>query len=335
MNLNTTYMGMPLKNPIVASASPLSENVDNVKRMQDAGAAAVVMFSLFEEQLTHEAEALEHFFEYGTESVSESLSYFPNPTQAFHVGPERYLDILHEASSQVDIPILGSLNGFTQEGWVDYAKQMEQAGAKGIELNVYYLPADMGLSGRAVEQRYLEVFQAVKAEVVVPVALKLSPFFSSIAHMAQQFDEAGADGLVLFNRFYQPDFDLDTLEVSPSLQLSTPAEICLPLRWIAILHGHTKASLAATTGVHSGAQVVKYLLAGADVVMTTSALLQHGIDHIGTLLDELSGWMASKEYESVEQLKGSMSQQNVPDPVAFERANYVKLLESYKNPFTA
>jgi dihydroorotate dehydrogenase (fumarate) len=332
MDLRTSYMGMELQHPIVVSASPLAESVDNIKRMEDAGAAAVVMFSLFEEQLRHESAALEHLMEAGTESFAESLSYFPE-IDDYHVGPDRYLDILRRASEAVDIPIIGSLNGVTSEGWIDCAKQMQQAGAKGIELNIYYIPADLNLSGREVEQRYLEVLKAVKSAVSIPVALKLSPFFSSIGQMAKQFDEAGADALVLFNRFYQPDFDLDKLEVVPNLNLSTPNEIRLPLLWIAILYGRVKASLAATRGVHSATEVVKYLMAGADVVMTTSALLKNGIGFLTTLLNDLKAWTEQKGYVSVKQMKGSMSQKNVADPTAFERANYIKILESYKNPY--
>jgi len=332
MDLHTTYMGLKLKHPIVASASPLSESVDNIKRMEDAGAAAVVMFSLFEEQLRHESAALEHLMESGTESFAESISYFPE-IDSYHVGPDRYLDILRRACEAVDIPVIGSLNGITSEGWVDCAKQMQQAGAKGIELNIYYIPAGLDVSGRNVEQRYVDVLKAVKAAVSIPVALKLSPFFSAIGEMAKQLDDAGADALVLFNRFYQPDFDLDKLEVAPTLHLSTPDEIRLPLLWIAILRGRIKASLGATRGVHSATEVVKYLMAGADAVMTTSALLKHGIGFLTTLVDELQAWMERKGYVSIEQMKGSMSQQNVADPSAFERANYIKILESYKNPY--
>lgn len=332
MDLHTTYMGLNLKHPIVASASPLSESVDNIKRMEDAGAAAVVMFSLFEEQLRHDSAALEHLMESGTESFAESISYFPE-IDSYHVGPDRYLDILRRASEAVDIPVIGSLNGITSEGWVDCAKQMQQAGAKGIELNIYYIPAGLDVAGRNVEQRYVDVLKAVKAAVSIPVALKLSPFFSAIGEMAKQLDDAGADALVLFNRFYQPDFDLDKLEVAPTLHLSTPDEIRLPLLWIAILRGRIKASLGATRGVHSATEVVKYLMAGADAVMTTSALLKHGIGFLTTLVDELQAWMERKGYVSIEQMKGSMSQQNVADPSAFERANYIKILESYKNPY--
>ncbi len=332
MDLRTTYMGMQLKHPIVVSASPLSTELDNIKRMEDAGAAAVVMFSLFEEQLKQESAAMEHLMESGTESFAESLSYFPN-VEDYTVGPESYLELLRRASEAVDIPIIGSLNGVTHEGWIDYAKKIQDAGAQGIELNVYYIPANLNTSGREVEQRYLEVIKAVKASVTVPVALKLSPFFSSIGDMARQFDEAGADALVLFNRFYQPDFDLDSLEVEPNLDLSTPSEIRLPLLWIAVLYGRINASLAATRGVNSATEVVKYLMAGADAVMTASAMLKNGIEFLTTLVDGLTTWMEQKDYVSVEQMKGSMSQQHVADPAAFERANYIKILESYKNEY--
>jgi dihydroorotate dehydrogenase (fumarate) len=332
MDLRTQYMGIDLKNPIVASASPLSEDVDNIRRMEDHGAAAVVMFSLFEEQLQHETEAIAHLMESGSESFAESLSYFPEMDD-YTVGPERYLDIIHRASEAVDIPIIGSLNGVTNEGWIKIARQMQDAGARAVELNIFYIPAGLGESGREVEQRYLDIIKAVKASVSVPVALKLSPFFSSMGNMAAQLDEAGADALVLFNRFYQPDFDLDKLEVKPNLQLSTTSEIRLPLLWIAILYGRIKASLAATTGVHSPSEIIKYLMAGADAVMTTSALLQHGTEFLSTLVDGLGAWMEYKGYESVQQMKGSMSQQHVADPSAFERSNYIKILESYKSPY--
>lgn len=332
MNLRTKYMGMDLKHPIVAAASPLSGSVAGIKRLEDAGAAAVVMFSLFEEQIRRENEAMDYLMESGTESFAESINYFPQ-VEDYHVGPDSYLDIIRRASEAVDIPIIGSLNGVTNEGWIDYAKQIQEAGAKGIELNIYYIPADLSLSGRDVEQRYLDIAKAVKSAVTVPVALKLSPFFSSISNMAKQFDELGIDGLVLFNRFYQPDFNLTELEVSSTLELSTAGEIRLPLLWIAVLYGHIKASLAATRGVHSANEVIKYLLAGADTVMVASALLRHGAGFIKTLVHELEGWMEPREYQSVEQMKGMMSRQNVADPSAFERANYIKILESYKSPY--
>ncbi|NJN45627.1 MAG: dihydroorotate dehydrogenase-like protein [Candidatus Competibacteraceae bacterium] len=332
MDLSTKYMGLELKHPLMASASPLSGNVDGIKRVEDAGASAVVMFSLFEEQIRHENAAFEHLIESGTESFAESLSYFPTADD-YHVGTENYLDIIRRASESVSIPIIASLNGVTDSGWVEYAKQMQEAGAKGIELNIYYIPADLTTSGRDVEQRYLDIVKTVKKAVSVPVALKLSPFFSAFGSMAKQFDDAGADALVLFNRFYQPDFDLEKLEVMTNLDLSSPGEIRLPLLWIAILHGRLNASLAATTGVHSATEIVKYLMAGADAVMTTSALLKNGVSFLSTLLGELKMWMERREYESVEQMKGSMSQKNVADPSAFERANYIKILESYKSPY--
>ena len=329
MDLRTTYMGMELQHPIVASASPLSGSVASIRRLEDAGAAAVVLFSLFEEQLKHESAALEYLMTAGTESFAESLSYFPE-VDDYTVGPDRYLELVRQASEAVDIPIIASLNGITNTGWIEYARLMQEAGARGIELNIYYIPADLTTSGREVEQRYIEIVKAVKAAVSIPVAVKLSPFFSAIGSMAKALDDAGADALVLFNRFYQPDFDLDKLEVAPNLQLSAPDEIRLPLLWIAVLHGKLRASLGATRGVHSPVEVVKYLMAGADAVMTTSALLKHGVDYLGTLREGLRTWMERRRYESVAQMKGSMSQRNVSDPTAFERANYIKTLESYK-----
>ncbi|MGF1615829.1 MAG: dihydroorotate dehydrogenase-like protein [Gammaproteobacteria bacterium] len=334
MDLRTTYLGMQLKHPIVASASPLSERPDNIKRMEDAGAAAVVMFSLFEEQIKQEAAALEHFMSVGTDSYAEALSYFP-ALEEFHAGPDRYLEILYRAAQSVDIPIIASLNGITNEGWIEYAQKMQEAGAKGIELNIYYIPADINVSGREVEQRYLDITRAVKASVSIPVSLKLSAYFSSLGYMAKQFDDAGADGLVLFNRFYQPDLDIESMEVEPSLNLSSRNQIRIRLLWIALLHGRIKASLAASTGVDTHVEVIKYLMAGADAVMTTSALLRHGIGHLRTLVDGVIEWMEQRGYESVAQMKGSMSQKNVADPTAFERANYIKILERYKTPYTA
>jgi len=333
MDLRTTYMGRELKNPIMASAGPLQGSLDNIKRMEDAGASAVVLFSLFEEQIRHEAQSLNHFMEFGTDSFAEALSYFPEVNQEYKMHSDRYLELLSRAVREVEIPIFGSLNGVTDEGWTAYAKLMEEAGAHGLELNVYYIAADPHFSGNRVEQQYLDVLTKVKAAVDMPVALKIGPFFSSMANMATRFDEAGADALVLFNRFYQPDFDLENLSVTPDLKLSTPFEIRLPLMWIAILYGRVRASLAATRGVHSAREVVKYLLAGADVVMTTSALLKHGIDYLGKLVRGLDDWMEEREYESVEQMKGAMSHRHVADPSAFERANYIRLLESFEHPY--
>jgi dihydroorotate dehydrogenase (fumarate) len=329
MDLRTNYMGLELKHPVVASASPLSEKLDNFRRMEDAGAAAVVMFSLFEEQIKHESAAIEHLITSGAESYAESLSFFP-AIEDYETGPDEYLNLLRRATETVDIPVIGSLNGVTSEGWVNTARLMQDAGASGIELNAYYIPAKLYTEGREVEQRYLGILKAVKAAVSVPVAMKLSPFFSATGNMARQFDEAGADALVLFNRFYQPDMDLDEMEVITDLKLSTPDEIRLPLLWLGVLHSRINASLAASTGVHSPVELIKYLLAGADVVMTTSGMLQHGIGFLTTLVDGLQDWMEARQYDSVEQLKGSMSQANSLNPGAFERANYIKILENYK-----
>lgn len=332
VDLRTTYMGLELAHPVIASASPLSKDVDGIKRLEDGGAAAIVMFSLFEEQIRHEREAVEHLTDLGAESFAESLSYFP-ALPDFSVGPDRYLALIRRAREAVRVPIIASLNGVTSEGWVDYAKQIHQAGASAIELNVYYIAADLHLSGRDVEERYLAILRAVKAAVPIPVAMKLSPFFSAFGNMAKQLDEAGADALVLFNRFYQPDFDLERLEVVPNLTLSEPGEIRLPLLWIAVLHGRVRASLAATTGVHTPAEVLKYLMAGADAVMTTSSLLRKGPQHLGALVAGAREWMERRGYASVAQMKGSMSQRKVADPAAFERANYLRILESFRNPY--
>jgi dihydroorotate dehydrogenase (fumarate) len=333
MDLKTSYLGLDLKHPIVASASPLSKTVDGIRRLEDSGASAVVLFSLFEEQIRFENESFDFLSEAGTESFAESLSYFP-PVQDYRVGPEGYLDLIRQASAACDIPIIASLNGVTPLGWIEYARLMADAGAKAIELNIYYIPANIRTSGRDVEQVYIDVVKSVRDMISVPIAVKLSPFFSSMGEMAVRLVDAGADGLVLFNRFYQPDFNLEELEVYPDLQLSNPNEIRLPLLWIAVLHGRIKASLASTTGVHTGIEVVKYLLAGADAVMTTSSLLRNGVGHLKTLLDVTTSWMDRHGYQSVSQMKGSMSQGKVADPAAFERANYIKVLQSYKSPFT-
>ncbi|HSS64481.1 MAG TPA: dihydroorotate dehydrogenase-like protein [Gammaproteobacteria bacterium] len=334
MDLRTNYMGMKLRNPLVASSSPLSEDIANIRRIEDAGASAVVLFSLFEEQIRHEEEAMTHLTSYGAESFAEALSYFPD-VEEFHVGAEQYLDLIRRARDAVDIPVIASLNGLTNEGWIDYARLMEQAGASAVELNVFYIPANLETTGREVEERYVEILRHVKSAVTVPVALKLSPFFSAFGNMARRLDEAGADALVLFNRFYQPDFDIEQLEVSLSLELSEPSEIRLPLAWIAMLYGRLHASLAATRGVHSAAEIIKYVMAGADVVMTTSALLRNGIGHAERLLRDVEEWMEAREYASIAQMKGSMSERNVADPTAFKRGNYVRMLEQYKSAYTA
>jgi dihydroorotate dehydrogenase (fumarate) len=328
-DLATSYLGLRLAHPVVASAGPLSRTLDGIRRLEDAGAAAVVLFSLFEEQIRVENAATEHLIGIGAESFPEALDYFP-AIGDYEVGPEPYLELIRRAREATGIPIIASLNGVTREGWLDYASRIEQAGATALELNVYHIPADLRASGRAVEELYRDVLRAVKAVVRIPVAMKLAPFFSAPGEMALSLVAEGADGLVLFNRFYQPDFDLETLEVAPTLQLSRPEEIRLPLLWIAILHGRTEASLAASTGVHSASEVVKYLLAGADAVMTTSALLQHGPQHLATLVSGLGQWLDERGYASVAQMKGSMSQRNVAHPAAFERANYIKALESFQ-----
>lgn len=332
MDLKTTYLGLELKHPIVASASPISRTLDGIRRMEDAGASAIVMFSLFEEQIRYENESLDYLTEAGTEAFAESLTYFPS-VQDYRVGPDSYLELIRAASKACDIPIIASLNGVTNSGWTEYAREMIEAGAKAIELNIYYIPADLTVTGREVEQRYIDVVKAVRSSIKAPISVKLSPFFSSMGEMATRLVAAGADGLVLFNRFYQPDFDLDELEVIPDMELSTASEIRLPLLWIAVLHGRLKASLAATRGVQSGIEVIKYLMAGADAVMTTSALLRNGVGHLATLLDGTRIWMEKHGYDSVSQLKGSMSQQKVADPSAFERGNYIKILQSYKSPY--
>jgi dihydroorotate dehydrogenase (fumarate) len=325
-NLSTTYLGLQLEHPIVASASPLSYTLDGIRRLEDSGAAAIVMFSLFEEQIRRENESLDYFTRVGPESGPEAAGYFTAVGRT-EIGSEQYLELIRRAKQAVRVPIIASLNGITDVGWTSYARSMQEAGADALELNIFYIPADIALDGRAVEQRCVDVVHAVRQTVSIPLAVKLSPFFSSIGHMAGRFVVAGADGLVLFNRFYQPDFDLDKLEVVPTLQLSVRQEIRLPLLWISILHGRLPASLAATTGVETREEVVKYLLAGADVVMTTSALLRHGPAHLRTLVAGLNDWLQRREYLGVAQMRGSLSQQNVAQPEAFERANYVRMMQ--------
>ncbi len=315
MDLKTTYMGLALKNPLVVASSPLSMSGEDIQKATDAGAAAVVFFSLFEEQVLKDGAA---------------HPYFPGADD-YAVNPEAYFDKLHQTVEKADVPIIGSLNGVTTHGWEEYAQKIEATGAEGLELNIYHIAANPDISGQEVEQQHLKILTAVKSAVNIPIALKLSPFFSSLGHMAQEFDEAGADALVLFNRFYQPDFDLDAMEVEASLLLSTAPEIRLPLRWTAMLHGKLRASLAASTGVQTGKEVIKYLLAGADVVTTASALLQHGPEYVGTLLQELERWMEINEYSSVDQFRGAMSQKAIANSDEFERANYIKVLETARH----
>ncbi|HEY5057962.1 MAG TPA: dihydroorotate dehydrogenase-like protein [Gaiellaceae bacterium] len=325
MNLSTNYMGLTLRNPLVASASPLSKTLDDVRRLADAGVGAVVLYSLFEEQLRREAAENARLVDAGTESFAESLSYFP-ATAEDETGPRRYLSLLERAAAAVTVPVIGSLNGVTPSGWTDYARAMQEAGAAAIELNVYYLPGDPRISGRDVEQRHLDVLARVKDAVSVPVAVKLSPYFSSTGEMALRLDQAGADALVLFNRFLQPDIDSNTLAVVPHVGLSNAAEARLPRTWIALLHGRVHASLAATTGVETSDDVAKYLLAGADVVMTASALLRHGPEHATVLLDGLSGWMAAKGFAAVDELRGILAVAAGTDEAVYERAGYVGAL---------
>ena len=323
MDLSTRYLGLTLRNPLLAAASPLSRTVDGVRRLADAGVGAVVLHSLFEEQIRREAEQNARLTAQGSETYAESLTYFPATADRDH-GANRYLRLLESSASMVDVPVIGSLNGITPGGWVRYARSMQDAGAAAIEVNIYYLPGDLQIDGREVEQRHLDVVDGVKSAVKVPVAVKLSPFFSSTAEMALRLDEAGADGLVLFNRFLQPDIDCETVATAPGVPLSTAAEIRLPLTWIALLHGRLRASLAATTGVESAAEVIKYLLAGADVVQSASALLRHGPEHAAVLLDGLRGWMRRKGYTNLDDFRGMLAVRD--DWAARERGDYVSAL---------
>jgi dihydroorotate dehydrogenase (fumarate) len=327
IDLSTTYLGMQLKSPLVVSATPMQEDLNNIKAMAEAGAAAVVLHSLFEEQLVTEQHELFFHLTHGTESFAEALSYFPEPDD-LEAGPERYLNHVHAAKEAVDIPIIASLNGNSMGGWTSFAKQIEEAGADALELNIYDIPTDIDKSGAKVEASYIEIASAVREAVDIPVAVKLSPFFSSMANMAKQFDAAGVNGLVLFNRFYQPDLDIEELEVNRKVLLSTPPEMRLPLTWIGILYGRTGLDLAATTGIHSGEDAIKMLMAGANVTMMASALFRHGIDYLHHVETEMRQWMIDHEYHSVAQMRGSMSQLNISDPSAFERAQYVRTVST-------
>jgi dihydroorotate dehydrogenase (fumarate) len=332
IDLTTNYLGLRLAHPVVASASPLSKSLDGIRRLEDGGASAIVLFSLFEEQIRRENEAFDHLIAAGSESFGESLSYFPDLDYGV-AGADGYLELVSAARHALGVPVIASLNGSTPAGWTGTARALEQAGAHAIELNIFHIATDPATTGAEVEQRYLDVVRAVRQAVRIPLAVKLGPFFSAFGEMAGRIVQAGADGLVLFNRFYQPDFDLERMDVVPDLALSTPLEIRLPLLWIGVLRGHLTASLAATTGVWSEVEVVKYLLAGADAVMTTSSLLKRGPHHVQTLVDGLRTWMERRGYGSVTQLKGAMSQQKVGSPESFERANYISILQSWKNPF--
>ena len=328
MDLRTKYMGMTLKSPLVVAASPLSKTLDGIKKIEDAGASAFVMYSIFEEQIEFEQKELYYHTTAGTEAFAEATSYFPN-VEEYNLGPQEYLNHIRKAKETVDIPVIASLNGKTIGGWTNFAKQMQEAGADGIELNIYNIPTNMNMTGAEIENSYIEILKAVKSAVSIPVALKVSPFFSNFANMAKRFDDAGADALVLFNRFYQPDINLDELEVQPHIILSNPTDLRLPMRWIAILKGKILADFAATRGIHYGEDVIKMLLVGANVTMLCSTLLRYGIDHIKDIEEEVIEWMEEREYESVLQLQGSMSQMNVSDPSSFERAQYMRALNNY------
>ena len=332
MDLSTRYLGLALRSPVVASCGPLTGRLDTLAELDDAGVGAVVLPSLFEEQLTHEQLEIDAMLSQSAEGFGEAMSFFPDLSD-YNTGPDRYLDLVADAKERLSCPVIASLNGTTEGGWVRYAKLLEEAGADAIELNVYLVAADAEATTEEVEARYTDLVAAVRPEIAVPLAVKVGAQFTSIPASMQRIVAAGADGLVLFNRFYQPDIDLETLEVTPNLVLSTSEEMRLPMRWIAILYGRVQASLALTSGVHTSEDLAKALLAGADVAMTTSAVLKHGAAHVGVLLRELEHWMAEEEYESVTQLKGSVSQEATADPAAFERANYIETLSSYTTPF--
>jgi len=332
MNLSTRYLGLDLPNPLVASASPLSRDLASIRSLEDAGAAAVVMYSLFEEQIDWESGALDHFLSHGAESYSEALSYFPE-MQRYNVGPDQYLELIRRAKESVRIPIIGSLNGVSPGGWTRYAQLIEQAGADALELNIYYVPTDPMVSSAQVEERYVDIVREVRQHVSIPLAVKIGPYFTSTAYVARRLAEAGADGLVLFNRFYQPDFDLANLEVVPHLVLSTSHELRLPLRWVAILYGRISVDFAITGGIHTEEDVLKAMMAGANVAMMASELLKSGLGRIGEILRGIGRWMAEYEYESIAQMRGSMSQRHCAEPAAFERANYLKVLDSYRPGF--
>ncbi len=328
MDLSTTYLGLKLRTPLVVAASPLSEELDSIKQLEDAGASAVVLYSLFEEQLRQDRDELAQNLEHGTFSTPEALTYFPEPKE-FRLGPEEYLKHIARAKKAVNIPIIASLNGSSVGGWTAYAKAIQHAGADALELNIYYIPTDMDLTSAQVEHTYLDILRAVRSVVHIPVAVKLSPFFTNFANMAKRLDLAGANGLVLFNRFYQPDIDLESLEIKPNILLSTPMAMRVPLRWVALLFGKLRASLAATSGIHRASDVLKMLMAGADVTMLCSTLIRHGPRQISVIERDLVAWMEEHEYASVTQLKGSMSQKNCAEPSAFERAQYMRAISQF------
>ena len=329
MSLKTSYLGLELEHPLVASASPLSYSLEGIRQLEDGGAAAVVMHSLFEEQIEQEGQALDHFLHYGTFSHFEALDYFPEPEQ-FNLGADEYVELVRSAKKAVNVPVIASLNGITDHGWLRYAKHLEAAGADALELNLYHLVTDLEVSSQETEERYLRILGSVRESIKIPVAVKVGPYFSSFAHMAKAFAKNGANGLVLFNRFYQPDFDLETLDVKPNLVLSNSYDLRLPLTWIAILYGRVAVDFALTSGVHSYFDVLKGLMAGASVTMMASEPIKHGVGRFREIIMAVERWMDDHEYDSVAQMKGSMSQQNVANPEAFERANYMKVLQSWR-----
>lgn len=329
VDLSTTYMGLQLKHPVVPSASPLSHKVDDIRRLEDANAAAVVMYSLFEEQIEGESHLLDHYLNYGSNSYAEALNYYPD-LDNYNIGPEQYLKLIQSAKAAVDIPIIASLNGSSPGGWIDYARRIQQAGADALELNIYHIATDINTTSEEVEQIYVEIVRDVTAHITIPVAVKVGPYFSSFPNMAVQLARAGADALVVFNRFYQPDFDLDNLEVVPNLVLSEQVAMRLPLRWVAILYDRVPVDFAITSGVHTYEDVIKGVMAGANVTMMASELLKNGVGRIQQIVTEMQQWMDERDYDSVVQMRGSMSQRNVAQPAAFERANYMKMLQSWR-----
>ncbi len=333
-DLKTTYLGLNLKNPIVASASPLSKKFENVKKLEDSGVSAIVMYSLFEEQITHESNALDYFLNRGTETYAEALSYFPE-LENYNVGPESYLDLVHKIKSSVNIPVIGSLNGISSGGWIEYAKKIEDAGADALELNIYYIPTETTIDSKELEDAQVELVKDVKNSISIPLAVKLSPYYTALPNFAKRLTTAGADALVLFNRFYQADIDIETLEVNPNLVLSDSRDLLLPLRWTAILYGRVHADLALTSGVHTETDILKAMMAGANIVALASELIANGPERVTALLAALEAWMAEYEYKSIEQMRGSMSHKAVAEPAAFERANYMKILQTFDRRFKA
>lgn len=327
IDLKTTYLGLSLKNPLVASASPLSKNLDRVRQLEDAGAAAIVLYSLFEEQIRQESLALNEVLNRGTESFAESLSYFPE-VENYNIGPEKYLQHIQKIKAAVDIPVIASLNGSSQGGWLTYAERIQEAGADALELNIYHMPTDLQVTSDALEQNQIDLVHQIREKLTIPLSVKLSPYYSAFASFARRITDAGADGLVLFNRFYQPDLDIINLKVLTNLELSRSEDMRLPLRWIAILYDRIQTDFAITSGIHTREDIVKAVMAGANCTMMASTLLENGISHLANLLNSLENWMETYQYASITQMRGVMSQKKVQNPAAFERANYLKILNS-------